>query len=43
MDKNKLPFVEGDLINRPPMFGRVNYQFQKVRMKIFIESIDRGI
>jgi len=25
------------------MFSGVNYQFWKVRMKIFIESIDRGI
>jgi len=25
------------------MFSGVNYKFWKVRMKIFIESIDRGI
>jgi len=25
------------------MFSGVNYQFWKVRMKIFIQSIDRGI
>jgi len=43
MAKNKLPFVEGASINRPPMFSGVNYQFWKVRTKIFIESIDRGI
>jgi len=43
MAENKLPFVEGASINRPPTFSRVNYQFWKVRMKIFIESIVRGI
>jgi len=43
MAKNKLPFAEGVSINIPPMFSGVNYQFWKVRMKIFIESIDRGI
>jgi len=42
MVENKLPFAEGASIHRPPMFFRVNYQFWKVRMKIFIESIDRG-
>jgi len=25
------------------MFSGINYQFRKVRMKIFIESIDHGI
>jgi len=43
MVENKLPFAEGASIHRPPMFFGVNYQFWKVRMKIFIESIDRGI
>jgi len=43
MAESKLPFVEGASINRLPMFSGVNYQFWKVRMKIFIESIDRGI
>jgi len=43
MFENKLPFAEGASIHMPPMFSRVNYQFWKVRMKIFIESIDRGI
>jgi len=27
----------------PPMFGELNYQFWKVRIKIFIKSIHRGI
>jgi len=43
MAKNKLPFVEGTSINKSPMFSGVNYQFWKVRMKIFIKSIDCGI
>jgi len=40
---DKLPFGEGASINRPPLFCGVNYQFWKVRMKIFIESIDKVI
>ena len=40
---NKLPFAERASIHRLPMFFGVNYQFWKVRMKIFIESINRGI
>jgi len=43
MAENKLPFAEGASIHRPTMFSGVNYQFWKVRMKIFIESIDCGI
>jgi len=43
MAEGKLPFGEGASINRPPLFSGVNYQFWKIRMKIFIESLDRGI
>jgi len=39
----KLPFGEGASINRPPMFCGLNYQLWKVRMKISVESLDRGI
>ena len=39
----KLPFGEGDSINRPPLFCGLNYQFWKVRMKISVESLDKGI
>jgi len=39
----KLPFGEGASINRPPLFCGLNYQLWKVSMKIFVESIDRGI
>jgi len=37
---DKLPFGEGASINRPPLFCGVNYQFWKVRMKIFMHSTD---
>ena len=43
MSEFKMPFAEGASINRPPMFGGVNYAFWKIRMKIFMESIDMGI
>jgi len=43
MVENKLPFAEGASIHRPPMFSEINYQLWKVRMKMFIESTDRGI
>ena len=39
----KLPFGESASINRPPLFCGLNYQWWKVRMKIFVESIDRWI
>jgi len=39
----KLPFGEGAPINMPPLFCVLNYQFWKVRMKIFVESFDKGI
>jgi len=43
MAKNKFSFIESASINRPPMFNYVNYQFWKICMKIFIETIDQGI
>jgi len=43
MAEGKLPLREGTSINRPPLFSGVNYQFWKIRMKIFIESLDRVI
>jgi len=43
MVENKLPFPEGASIRRPPMSNGINYQFWKISMKIFIESIDQGI
>ena len=43
MAESKLPFAEGASIHRPPMFCDLNYQFWKIRMQTFIESIDKGI
>ena len=40
---DRLPFGEGASINRPPLFCGLNYQFWKVRMKIFMESLEKGI
>ena len=39
----KFPFGEGASINRPALFCGLNYQLWNVRMKIFVESINRGI
>jgi len=39
----KLPFGEDASINRPPLYCGLNYQFCKVIMKIFVESLDKGI
>jgi len=43
MAEGKFPFAEGAFINRPPLFNGVNYPFWKIEMKIFIESLDRGV
>jgi len=40
---DRLPFGEGASINTPSLFCGLNYQFWKVRMKIFMESLDKGI
>ena len=40
---DRLRFGEGASINRPPLFCGLNYQFWKVRWKIFMESLDKGI
>ena len=39
----KLPFGEGASINKSPLFCCLNYRFWKVRTKIFVESLDKGI
>jgi len=36
-------FVEGASIDKPPLFTGENYSFWKVRMQIFLESINIGI
>jgi len=43
MAENKPLFAEGASIHRSLMFSGINYQFWKIRMQIFNESIDRGI
>ena len=43
MSEFKVFFAEGSSINRPPMFNGMNYAFWKIRMKIFMESIDSCI
>jgi len=43
MAENNLPFGEGASIDKSPMFYGLNYEFWKVRMRTFIESIDRGV
>ena len=40
---DRLPFGEGASLNIPPLFCGLNYQFWKVRMKIFVESLNKGI
>jgi len=40
---DKLPFGKGTSINRPPLFCGVSYQLWCVRMKFFVDSIDRKI
>jgi len=40
---DRLPFGKGASINRPSLFCGLNYQYWKVRMKIFVESLDKGI
>ena len=43
MSGSNQTFAEGASINRPPLFTGESYPFWKVRMQIFLESVDRGI
>jgi len=43
MIRQNQTFAEGASIKRPPLFIGENYPFWKVRMQIFLVSIDRGI
>jgi len=36
-------FAKGASINRPPLFTGENYPLWKVRMQIFLESVDKYI
>jgi len=39
----KFSFGEGACLNKPPLFCGMNYELWCVRMKFFVESIDRKI
>ena len=39
----ELSFEEGASINKPPLFCCLNYKYWEAKMKIFVESIDKGI
>ena len=43
MPRNHQTFGEGASINRLLLFTKENYSFWKVRMGIFLESVDRGV
>jgi len=36
-------FREGSCLNKPPLFCGMNYELRSIRMKFFIESIDKKI
>ncbi|BAT90013.1 hypothetical protein VIGAN_06117300 [Vigna angularis var. angularis] len=36
-------FGEGASTSRPPLFVGENYPFWKIRTRIFLESVDKGI
>jgi len=40
---NKFSFGEDASLNRPPLLCGVNYQLWCIRMKFFVDSIDRKI
>ena len=43
MSNTSETFAEGASINKPPLFAGENYPFWKIRMKIFLESGDKGV
>ena len=43
MARNYQAFAQGASINQPPLFTWKNYPFWKVHMRIFLESVDRGV
>jgi len=42
MSNTSQTFAEGASINMPPLFAGENYPFWKIRMKIFLESVNKG-
>jgi len=43
MANNSQNFTEGASINKSPLFVEETYPFWKIRMKTFLESIDKGL
>jgi len=43
MSNTSQTFAEGAFINKPPLFAGENYPFWKIRMKICLESVDKGV
>jgi len=43
MASSNFLFLEGNSINRAPIFNGVGYHYWKTRMQIFIEAIDLNI
>ena len=43
MSNTSQTFAEGASINRPPLFAGENYPFWKIRIKIFLESVNKGV
>jgi len=43
MSNTSQTFVEGASINRLPLFAGENYPFWKIRMKIFLESVNKQV
>jgi len=43
MSNTSQTFAEWASINRQPLFASKNCHFWKIRMKIFLESVDKGV
>ena len=43
MSNTSQTFAKGASINRPPLFAGENYPFWKIRIKIFLESVNKGV
>jgi len=43
MSNTSQTFAEGASINMPPLFDGENYPFWEIRMKSFLELVDKGV
>jgi len=43
MSNTSQTFAEGASITKPTLFAGENYPFWKIRMKIFLELVDKGV